>query len=137
MDYILFDSEEFRNSSDYFDFVGENSGNGTLKIQAFTANQAYPLKDVKVEVFKDVNGQKVLFFSGITDDSGIIDDIVLPTKPGIVDVNSVDDIVYTNYDVIATYPKSNVRREYEISIFDNLKVIQPIRIPNLNLVDGD
>ena len=137
MDYILFDSEEFRNSSDYFDFVGENSGKGTLKIQAFTANQAYPLKDVKIEVFKDVNGQKVLFFSGITDDSGIIDDIVLPTKPGIVDVNSVDDIVYTNYDVIATYPKSNVRREYEISIFDNLKVIQPIRIPILNLVDGD
>ena len=33
--------------------------------------------------------------------------------------HSVDDIVYTNYDVIATYPKSNVRREYEISIFDN------------------
>ena len=137
MDYILFDSEEFKNSSDYFDFVGENSENGTLKIQAFTANQAYPLKDVKIEVFKDVNGQKVLFFSGITDDSGIIDDIVLPTKPGIVDVNSVDDIVYTNYDVVATYPKSNVRREYEISIFDNLKVIQPIRIPILNLVDGD
>ena len=137
MDYMLFNSEEFKKSQDYFDFVEENSGEGFLKVQAFTANQAYPLKDVKIEVFKDVNGQKVLFFSGITDDSGIIDDIVLPTKPGIVDVNSVDDIVYTNYDVIATYPKSNVRREYEISIFDNLKVIQPIRIPILNLVDGD
>ena len=45
MDFILFDSEEFKNSVDYFDFVEENSGNGILKIQAFTANQAYPLKD--------------------------------------------------------------------------------------------
>jgi len=137
MDFILFDSEEFKNSVDYFDFVEENSGSGILKIQAFTANQAYPLKDVKIEVFKDVNGKKVLFFSGVTDDSGIIDDIVLPTKPGIVDVNSVDDIVYTNYEVVATYPKSNIKRVYEISIFDNLKVIQPIRIPILNLVEGD
>lgn len=137
MDFILFDSEEFKSSPDYFDFIGENSKTGTLKIQAYTANQAYPLEGVNLEVFKNINDNKVLFFSGVTDDSGIIDGIILPTKPGKVDVTSADDIVYTTYDVVATYPKSNVRREYELAIFDDLKVIQPIRIPILNLVEGD
>ena len=137
MDYILFDSEEFKTSQDYFDFIEENNALGTLKVQAFTANQAYPLKGVNIEVFKDINGKNVLFFSGVTDDSGIIDDISLPTKPSKEEIESADDIVYTTYKVVATYPKSNVRREYELAIFDNLKVIQPIRIPIINLIEGD
>lgn len=137
MDYILFDSEEFKKSQDYFDFIEENSGEGLLKVQAFTANQAYPLEGVNIEVFKDINGQNVLFFSGVTDDSGIIDNIALPAKPAVVDVNSLDDIVYTNYNLVATYPKSNVKRQFEIAIFDNLKVIQPIRIPIMSLIEGE
>lgn len=137
MDYILFDSEEFKKSQNYYDFIEENSAEGTLKIQAFTANQAYPLEGVNIEVVKDIAGEMVLFFSGVTDDSGIIDNIILPTKPSVTDVESFDDIVYTVYNLIAAYPKSNVRREYEIAIFDNLKVIQPIRIPIVSLIEGE
>ncbi|MBO5376523.1 MAG: hypothetical protein J6A52_06680, partial [Bacilli bacterium] len=92
MDYILFNSEEFMKSQDYFDFIEENSGEGLLKVQAFTANQAYPLEGVNIEVYKNINGKNVLFFSGVTDTSGIIDNIVLPAKPSILDVNSVEDI---------------------------------------------
>lgn len=137
MDYILFNSEEFMKSQGYFDFIEENSGEGLLKVQAFTANQAYPLEGVNIEVYKNINGNNVLFFSGVTDTSGIIDNIVLPAKPSVDDVNSVDDIVFTNYNLIATYPKSNMKREFEVSIFDNLKVIQPIRIPIISLIEGD
>lgn len=137
MDYILFDNEEFMKSQDYFDFIEENSGEGLLKVQAFTANQAYPVEGVNIEVYKNINGNNVLFFSGVTDTSGIIDNIVLPAKPSVDDVNSVEDIVFTNYNLIATYPKSNMKREFEVSIFDNLKVIQPIRIPIISLIEGD
>ena len=137
MDYILFNSEEFMKSQDYFDFIEENSGEGLLKVQAFTANQAYPLEGVNIEVYKNINGKNVLFFSGVTDTSGIIDNIVLPAKPSILDVNSVEDIVFTNYNLVAFYPKSNIKREFEIAIFDKLKVIQPIRIPIMSLIEGE
>jgi hypothetical protein len=137
MNYLLFDSDEFKTSEDYYDFIGENSEVGTLKIQAYTANQAFPLEGVIIEVFKEINGKNVLFFSGTTDSSGIVDNIVLPTKPGKDEVISPDDIVYAEYVLVATYPKSNVRREYEIAIFDNLKIIQPIRIPIVNLLEGE
>ena len=136
MDFILFNSDEFKSSQDYFDFIEENSAEGSLKIQAFTANQAYPLKDVSIEVFKNINGKEVLFFSGVTDDSGIIDDIILPTKPSKKEIEDVNDIVYTTYNVVATYPKSGVKKEYELAIFDDLKVIQPMRIPIISLIEG-
>lgn len=137
MEYILFNSDEFMNSPDYFDFIGENNKTGVLKVQVYTANQAYPLEDVNINVFKEINGNNVLFYSGVTDSSGIVDDIILPTKPGKEDINSPEDIVYTDYLVVLEYPKANVKREYIISIFDGLKVIQPVRIPIVNLIEGD
>lgn len=137
MEDILFDSEEFKNSDIYSNFIKENSGNGVLKVQAYTANQAFPLADVFIKVFKEIDGQKVLFFSGKTDSSGIIDNISLPAVPAKEDVNKQEDIVYTTYDIEATYPKSNVKRNYQVSIFDNIKVIQPIRIPITTLIEGE
>ncbi len=137
MENILFDSEEFKNSDIYSNFIKENSGNGVLKVQAYTANQAFPLADVFIKVFKEIDGQKVLFFSGKTDSSGIIDNISLPAVPAKEDVNKQEDIVYTTYDIEATYPKSNVKRNYQVSIFDNIKVIQPIRIPITTLIEGE
>jgi len=136
MEYILFNSNEFMNSPDYFDFIGENNKTGVLKVQVYTANQAYPLEGVNINVFKEINGNNVLFYSGVTDSSGIVDDIILPTKPGKESIDSPDDIVYTDYLVVLEYPKANVKREYVISIYDGLKVIQPVRIPIVNLIEG-
>lgn len=137
MEEILFDSEEFKNSESYSNFMKDNSGEGILKIQAYTANQAFPLEGVAIDISKVIDGNKVIFFSGVTDSSGIIDDIHLPTVPVKEDVNEKADIVYTTYDVVATYPKNNIRKEYQIAIFDNIKVIQPIRIPITTLIEGE
>lgn len=137
MKEILFDSQEFKESSDYANFIKENSGEGILKIQAYTANQAYPLEGVNIKIFKEINGNKVIFFSGKTDSSGIIDNINLPAKPAKEFVNEKADIVYTVYEIEATYPKNNIKKNYQVSIYDNIKVIQPIRIPINTLIEGD
>ena len=137
MKEILFDSQEFKESSDYTNFVKENSGEGILKIQAYTANQAYPLEGVDIKIFKEINGNKVIFFSGKTDSSGIIDNINLPARPAKEFVNEKADIVYTVYEIEATYPKNNIKKNYQVSIYDNIKVIQPIRILINTLIEGD
>ncbi len=137
MDEIFFDSEEFKNSDMYDDFMKNHPKTGSLKIQAYTANQAYPLGGVDVEVYKILNGQKVIFFEGTTNSSGIIDDIILPTVKAFEEVNSPSEIVFTTYQIHATYPKNNIEREYELGIFDDIKVIQPIRIPITTILEGD
>lgn len=131
MNNKTFDTEK------YPDFTNSNSGVGTLKIQAFVADQAYPVENVDIEISKEINGDKVIFFTGKTNSSGIIDDIYLPAKPAKEDIESVEDIVYTNYNLKATGPKTKTIREYEIAIFDGMKVIQSVKFPIVGQQESD
>lgn len=58
MNNKTFDTEK------YPDFTNSNSGVGTLKIQAFVADQAYPVENVDIEISKEINGDKVIFLPG-------------------------------------------------------------------------
>lgn len=128
MKEVLFDAQK------YPDFVKENTGVGLLKIQVFTANQAFPLEGVNIVISRVIDGDKVIFFTGATDSSGIIDNINLPTKASKADVLSPEDIIYTNYDVLAEYSKNNAVQDYTVTVFDDIKVIQPIKFAT---VGGD
>ena len=97
-------------------------------MQVSGANQAFPLSDVEIEVWKEINGEKVEFYKGVTDSSGIIDNIILPAKESKKDISSASDIVYTSYILTVTYPKTNFKKDYNVGIYDNIKVIQPVRI---------
>lgn len=123
--------EEF-NSEKYGDYLKNNSGLGLLRIQVFTANQAFPLQDVEIKVYKDIDGMRVVFYSGVTDSSGIIDNINLPTKKVKKEVESAADIKSTDYVIEARYPKTDVTQEYVVSIYDDLKVIQPIKFSSVS-----
>lgn len=127
----------YYNENEYPNFKEENSKTGTLKIQAYTANQAFPLEGVDITVSKQIDGKRVILYEGQTDSSGIIDDIVLPAKPAKDNIESVDDIVYTTYDITADYKKTNEIKQYEVSIFDDLKIIQPIKFSTIEGPDSD
>ena len=128
--------EKMYSRENYPEFALENTKTGILKVQVSGANQAFPLSDVEVEIWKEINGDKVVFFKGTTDNSGIIDNIILPAKPSKKDVEEASDIIYTSYILTITYPKNNVTKSYEIGIFDDLKVIQPIRISTMSTEMG-
>lgn len=123
--------EEF-NSEKYGDYLEDNPGSGLLRIQVFTANQAFPLQDVEIKVYKEIDGKRVVFYSGVTDSSGIIDNINLPTKEVKKEVESAADIKSTDYVIEARYPKTNVNQEYVVSIYDDLKIIQPIKFSSVS-----
>lgn len=136
MEYY-YDSEEFKDSSIYKNFVNINNGKGVLRIEASTANEAYPLEGVEVIIYKILDGNKVIFYKGVTNDSGIIDGIVLPTRKIDKEVENVSDIVFTTYDLEAKYSKYNFNKMYDVSIFDDIKVIQPITISVNDLIEGE
>ena len=136
MEYI-YDSKEFKDSSLYKTFSNINTGTGILKIEAYTASGAYPLKNVDIVVSKEFGEDKVIFFNGTTNDSGIIDNIILPTRSTTKEITQASDIIYTTYDLIAKYPQYNVQKKYDVSIFDDIKVIQPITFPLDDLIEGE
>lgn len=132
---IMFDSEEFNSIEGCCDFMDSNDGYGYLKVQVSTSSGAYPLSGVDITIYKYIDGNNVIFFKGVTDESGIIDNIKLPTMP-MKEVLKESDIAYTVYNLEAVYEKDKFDKIYDVSIFDNIKVIQPIRVP-ISMIEGE
>ena len=126
--------ETFMNSSLYKEFMRNNPGRGTLRIRAYAANQAVPVSGVKVIVSTLIDSSKVVFYEGFTNDSGIIDGIILPA-PKLDDDNlNVPRMVV--YDIDAIYDKNNVKLFYKINMYENVFVVQNINIAFGSVING-
>ena len=127
MNIIDFNNQEFQNTEVYKDFIKNNPSNATLNIRASSANFAVPVEGVKIIVSKTIDNYKVIFFEGLTDESGMINQIILPT-PSIVE-NDLDIPNATPYDIEAIYEKDNVDNKYVVLMYPGICVIQ-----NINLI---
>ena len=88
---------------------------------------AYPARSVRVIISKRFADGEYVFFSGMTDENGIIDNIELPAPPRD---NSLNFILP---DKAATYDLKAISSEYEdvdriVEIFDGIKTVQPLSL---------
>ena len=121
--------ESFLDSQIYKNFINENPGLGYLKIRAYAASQAVPISGMKIVISKDIGGNKVIFFEGVTNDSGVIDGILLPV-PRVSSDNMMAPVV-TTYDLSATYDGES--RVYKVNVYDDIHVVQSINVtPNIS-----
>ena len=119
----------------YKNFFKENSSKGFLKIRAYAASQAIPISGLKVIVSKNIDNNKIIFFEGSTNESGVIEKIVLPTSTIANDDESIPNS--TSYDITATYVQDNINTTYKVNIYENIYVVQNINIvPKANLRYG-
>ncbi len=116
---------EVSDSISYEDFLKENSSVGVLKVQAYRAGRAYPAAGVEVKISRDFDSGDKVFFSGLTDENGIIDGIELPAPP------RENSLKFDSPDKVAVYKLrarlggyENVERAVEI--FGGIKTIQPL-----------
>lgn len=124
MDYITFD--EFRLLKEYDDFLKENPDTGSLKVKVFTAGGAIPLANTNILILKQIGNYNVLFYNGITDSMGTLEDIVLPTPKSVS--NNMDLPKYTFYEMSAIHVGYQDIKQYTIAMFGNTKVIQYVRM---------
>ena len=85
----------------YKKFMIENTGRGILNIRASFANQALPITNLKVVVSKEIENYNVIFYEGVTNISGLIEKISLPTPP-----KENDDLIApknTTYKITTLY----------------------------------
>ena len=124
MNNIKITDSNFMNSDIYKRFMDENSGRGNLNIKASFANQAMPITNLRVVVSKEIENINVIFYEGITNISGIVGKISLPTPP----LNNDDLVVpeMTVYKIIAIY--NNQEYSYNVNMYDGICVVQNINI---------
>lgn len=108
----------------YKNFMIENTGRGILNIRASFANQALPITNLKVVVSKEIENYNVIFYEGVTNISGLIGKISLPTPP-----KENDDLIApktTTYKITALY--NNREYTYVVNMYDGICVVQNINI---------
>lgn len=131
MNNVSLDDKEFLNSNAYMNFINDNPGIGYLKIRAYSANQAIPVKGLKIFVNKKINGYNVNFFEGYTNESGVIENISLPTP--IINSNDLVAPKSTSYEINATLNDETILN-FIVNVYDKLYVIQNISVvPKMNM----
>ena len=108
----------------YKKFMIENTGRGILNIRASFANQALPITNLKVVVSKEIENYNVIFYEGVTNISGLIGKISLPTLPK--ENNDLIAPKATTYKITALY--NNREYTYVVNMYDGICVVQNINI---------
>ena len=124
--------ENLINSEAYQEFLSNNPSRGYLNIRAYAASQAIPISGLKVVVSTNIDNDKVIFFEGSTNASGVIGGISLPAPK--LDPNNLDTPNKTTYDIEVTYLPDNLTKIYSVNMYENVSVIQNVSIvPDMNL----
>lgn len=121
--------KDFLNSELYRSFINSNAGIGFLKIRAYAASGAVPISGLSVVISKNIGGNKVIFFEGVTNESGVIERISLPV-PRMSSDNMIAPVIST-YDINTTYEGES--RLYKVNVYDDIYVVQNINVtPNIS-----
>lgn len=127
-----YNDKSFQATDVYKEFIKKNAGKGNLKIRAYAANEALPISNLKVIISTTIGDEKVIFFEGVTDSSGMIETISLPAP--VINKNNllVPDTI--TYEIEASYDDLN--QVFTINMYDGICVLQNIKFTP-GLVEGD
>lgn len=109
-------------------FLKENPSRGVLRVQAFRGNQAIPVQGVDITVSRKLSdGTDHVFYTGTTDESGLVDAIALPAPELQQSVEPGEPHPDAAYQLVARHP------EFEpvtatVNIFPGIKTVQPVQL---------
>ena len=119
---------DFMKTNEYKEFIKNNPGIGKLKIRSYAASEALPVEGLNIVVSSIINNNKIIFFTGKTDGSGMIPTISLPT-PSLISNLEIPNTI--KYDIEAYMDSSN-KSNFSVNMYDGVCVLQ-----NINFVPGE
>ena len=121
----------FINTETYKKYMENNPGRGTLMIRASAAKEAIPIQNLNITVSKIIDNYNVIFFEGKTDNSGMINNLSLPTPAQ--NLNDLTIPASTTYEINAVSEEKNIKQIYKVNMYNNICVVQNINIiPQMN-----
>lgn len=120
--------QQFEPVADTFEsFRQRNTKTGFLRVQTFAGPQTIPVPDANVLVTRDFIDGARRFASGKTDQSGVLDGIVLPAPEGSLAQQPGTIPPYALYDIQVSHPDYRTEIYKQVPIFDGVKSIQPVQ----------
>ena len=113
-------------------YINSHPGRGSLRVQVSAANRSFPVKNVFVEVAVNDGGVRYSLYQDATDESGIVNEIVLPTcKAG--DNNRPETAGKDNavYLISVYHPAFREVRDFPVTVQDRIETILPVSLEPL------
>ena len=121
-------SENMQRQEDWMNFEARNTSNGFLKVQVYSAQGAFPLKDARVVISKELDSQQKIFYEMVTDESGITQPVSLPA-PDASHSFVVDGMrPYENYNIEVSKDGFQTSLREGLPIFPGVVSLQPIQL---------
>ncbi len=118
---------------EYQDYINGYPGRGTLKVQISAAYEAFPVKGVEVDVAVIHNGVRYLLYSDTTNSSGIVDNMVLPTRAVDTVLNpKTSDVDEAQYLVSLFHPSFQSVIDKVVTVYDRIETILPLSLTPVN-----
>ena len=111
--------------------MNENSGTGYLKIQAVTADGAFPIEGAVVIVSDATDGESIA--SMRTDSSGLTDTLPLPAPMRELSQSPGSVIPYSTYTIQVYKEGYSSVNDYSVPVFDGIVAIQRANLIPLSL----
>lgn len=118
--------DNFKNSDIYKNFFNENPSRGGLRIRAYAASGAIPISGLEVEISTDYNGDKIVFFKGFTDESGLIERVSLPTPE--LSIDNLESPNKRTYKITTKYIPDDIESTYTVDMYEGVCVLQNINV---------
>lgn len=97
---------------------------GSLRLQVSAAQGIFPVPGAEVEVYRDFGAVRETFFAGVTDESGIVDRILLPALPvGLGRSAETAGISGTAYDVAVSHPGYQTPERQRVLVFPRIESV--------------
>ena len=124
MNTYTMEDKNYVNSEEFQEFLKNNPSEGYLRIRAYAANGAVPIEGLKIIVSTKINQNNFIFFEGSTNESGVIEKIVLPAPK--INANNLEAPNKLTYEIKASYLNNDIQKVYRVNIYENIYVVQNI-----------
>ncbi len=99
---------------------------GSLKVQVFVADRAYPVSSARVVVTEKSTGR--VCFDGYTDTDGSIGKLLLPAPERSSSQTPQEKPPYAQYDIVVSHPGFQSRKYLGVPVFAGVESIQNIQL---------
>ena len=110
-------------------FMDAHPERGTLRVQVSTGRGLFPVEGARVEIYRNFGPERTVFYEGVTDASGIVEDIRLPALPaGWSQSAETAGISGTAYQVAVRHPQYGTVEGRPVTVFPRIETILAVSL---------
>lgn len=110
-------------------FLDAHPERGSVRVQVSTGRGLFPVEGARVEIYRRLGPEPTVFYEGVTDASGIAEDIRLPALPaGWSQSAETAGISGTVYQVSVRHPRHGTVEGRPVTVFPRIETVLAVSL---------